>query len=209
MVSDLSKHPLVLHHLTILRDLATEAAAFRRACSAITQVLVAEAARSLPLEAVKVETPLEETDGGLVPEGTVFVPILRAGLGMLDHAMATIPGSSVGYIGLERDEETAVASCYYAKMPDLEKAGHIFVLDPMLATGGSAMQCVDQLKERGARRITMVCIISAPEGVECLQAAHPDVDIITGKIDRQLNEKKYIVPGLGDFGDRLFNTPST
>lgn len=206
MATDLSEHPLVQHHLTILRDVTTEAPDFRRASSGITQVLVAEAAKSLELEAVRVMTPLEETDGALLTPRVVFVPILRAGLGMLDNAMATIPGSSVGYIGLERDEETAVASCYYAKMPNLEAASHVIVLDPMLATGGSAVQCIDQLKQRGASKVSMVCIIAAPEGIECLESAYPDVEIVAGKIDRQLNEQKYILPGLGDFGDRLFNT---
>lgn len=205
-VIDLYEHPLVQHHLTILRDVRTQAPAFRTACSAITQVLVAEAAKELSIDSFDVETPLETTEGGRIKGRVVFVPILRAGLGMLDHAMATIPGSSVGYIGLERNEETAIASCYYAKMPDLEPAQHVYVLDPMLATGGSAVQCIDQLKARGATTISMICIISCPEGVAYLQAAHPEVKIITGKVDRALNDKKYIMPGLGDFGDRLFNT---
>jgi uracil phosphoribosyltransferase len=117
-----------------------------------------------------------------------------------------IPGSSVGYIGLERDEVTAEASCYYAKMPDLSDSTQVFVLDPMLATGGSAAQCVEQIKMHGAKRISMVCIIAAPEGVAAFQKEHPDVSVVAGKIDRQLNDKKYILPGLGDFGDRLFNT---
>lgn len=206
MTTELSDHPLVRHHLTILRDVKTQASAFRAACSGITQVLVAEAAKELKVNSIRVETPLEVTDGGRIAGSVVFVPILRAGLGMLDHAMGTIPGSSIGYIGLERDEVTAVASCYYAKMPDLAKASRVFVLDPMLATGGSAVQCIDQLKGRGARSLSMICIIAAPEGIECLEAAHPDVSIVAGKIDRELNEKKYILPGLGDFGDRLFNT---
>jgi uracil phosphoribosyltransferase len=206
MTSDLSDHPLVQHHLTILRDVTTEAPAFRQACSGMTQVLVAEAAKSLAVDKVRVTTPLEETDGARIAGSVVFVPILRAGLGMLDHAMATIPGSSVGYIGLERDEATALASCYYTKMPELDAASQVFVLDPMLATGGSAVQCVDQLKQHGAKNISMICIIAAPEGIACLEAAHPEVSILAGKIDRQLNEQKYILPGLGDFGDRLFNT---
>jgi len=206
MGKDLSDHPLVQHHLTILRDVRTEAPAFRRACSGVTQVLVAEAAKCLAVNPVRVDTPLETTDGGALSGPIVFVPILRAGLGMLDPAMATIPGSSVGYIGLERNEETAVASCYYAKMPDLVSATHVFVLDPMLATGGSAVQCIDEIKQRGATLVSMICIIAAPEGIECLEAAHPDVAITAGKIDRELNERKYILPGLGDFGDRLFAT---
>lgn len=206
MTTELSDHPLVQLHLTILRDINTKAAAFRQACSGMTQILVAEAAKSLSLESVRVQTPLEEAEGARMRDPVVFVPILRAGLGMLGDAMATIPDSSVGYIGLERDESTAVAICYYAKMPELDGRAQVMVLDPMLATGGSAVQCVDQLKQRGARHISMICIIAAPEGVACLQSAHPEVSIIAGKIDRQLNERKYILPGLGDFGDRLFNT---
>lgn len=172
----------------------------------MTQVIVTEAAKLLKVDAVRVETPLEEADGSRISGSVVFVPILRAGLGMLDHAMETIPGSSVGYIGMERDEVTAEASCYYAKMPELDAVTQVFVLDPMLATGGSAVQCINEIKKHGAKNISMICIIAAPEGVEALENAHPDVDIIAGKIDRQLNDQKYILPGLGDFGDRLFNT---
>ncbi len=165
-----------------------------------------ESAKSLSLDEVTVQTPLEVTEGARLSAGVVFVPILRAGLGMLDPAMAIVPGSSVGYIGMERDEVTAEASCYYSKMPDLSVSSQVIVLDPMLATGGSAVQCINEIKKHGAKQVSMVCIIAAPEGVEALESAHPDVPIIAGKIDRQLNEQKYILPGLGDFGDRLFNT---
>ena len=165
-----------------------------------------EASRLLSLEPVEVETPMERTNGALLSTGVVFVPILRAGLGMLDPAMGIIPGSSVGYIGMERDEATAEASCYYAKMPDLSNSSQVFVLDPMLATGGSASQCIEQIKAHGAKKVNMVCIIAAPEGIAAFEAAHPDVPIIAGKIDRELNAQKYILPGLGDFGDRLFIT---
>lgn len=206
MAIDLSTHPLVQHYLTILRDRETGASEFRRCCKGITEVIMVEAARSLSVEAVKVLTPLEETDGAELTPGVVFVPILRAGLGMLDPAMGIIPGSSVGYIGLERNEETAEASCYYSKMPDLSASSQVFVLDPMLATGGSAAQCVDQVKAHGAQSVQMVCIIAAPEGVAAFETVHPDVPVVAGKIDRELNELKYILPGLGDFGDRLFNT---
>ena len=206
MATDLCTHPLVQHYLTILRDRRTGAAEFRRCCKGITEVIMVEAAKQLSLDFVEVETPLELTSGAQLSTGVVFVPILRAGLGMLDPAMGIIPGSSVGYIGLERDEATAVASCYYAKMPDLSTSSQVFVLDPMLATGGSAAQCVEQIKANGAKHVTMVCIISAPEGIAAFEAAHPDVPIIAGKIDRALNDQKYILPGLGDFGDRLFNT---
>jgi uracil phosphoribosyltransferase len=206
MAKDFSDHPLVQHYLTVLRDESTSASFFRRCSKGITEVIMVEAARALEVESVPVTTPLETTSGAQLVPGIVFVPILRAGLGMLDSAMSIVPGSSVGYIGLERDETTAQASCYYEKMPDLSASSHVFVLDPMLATGGSAAQCVDQIKKRGARRIQMVCIIAAPEGVAAFEAAHPDVPVLAGKIDRQLNEQKYILPGLGDFGDRLFNT---
>lgn len=206
MTKDLAEHPLVQHYLTILRDHRTQAAEFRRCCRGITGVIMVEAARSLRLDSVDVSTPLEITQGARLSAGVVFVPILRAGLGMLDPAMSVIPGSSVGYIGLERDEITAEASCYYAKMPDLSSSSQVFVLDPMLATGGSAAQCVEQIKAHGAQRVCMVCIIAAPEGVALFKKEHPDVPVVAGKIDRQLNEKKYILPGLGDFGDRLFNT---
>ena len=206
MATDLCTHPLVQHYLTILRDRRTGAAEFRRCCKGITEVIMVEAAKQLSLDFVEVETPLELTSGAQLSTGVVFVPILRAGLGMLDPAMGIIPGSSVGYIGLERDEATAEASCYYAKMPDLSTSSQVFVLDPMLATGGSAAQCVKQIKAHGAKHVTMVCIISAPEGIAAFEAAHPDVPIIAGKIDRALNDQKYILPGLGDFGDRLFNT---
>jgi len=206
MAKDLSQHPLVQHHLTVLRDCRTESAKFRRSCRGITEVILVEAARDLQLETFEVETPLEKTVGARLVSAVMFVPILRAGLGMLEPAMDIIPGSSVGYIGLERDEATAEASCYYSKMPALEEHTQVLVLDPMLATGGSAAQCVDQLKAQGARNISMICIIAAPEGIATFEEAHPDVPVLAGKVDRQLNEQKYILPGLGDFGDRLFNT---
>lgn len=206
MINEIEKHPLVLHHLTRLRDVSTDASAFRRSCAALTRVVVAEAAKDLRTESFDVETPLETTEGWRVFGPIVFVPILRAGLGMLESAIETVPGSRVGYIGMERDEATAEANCYYAKMPDLESASRIYLLDPMLATGGSAAQCVDQLKQRGAKEIVMVCIVAAPEGIALMKELHPDVAIVTASVDRQLNEKKYILPGLGDFGDRLFDT---
>ncbi len=206
MATDLSTHPLVQHYLTILRNRDTGASEFRRCCKGITEVIMVEAAKLLSLDPVQVETPLETTDGARLSPGVVFVPILRAGLGMLDPAMGIIPGSSVGYIGLERDEATAEANCYYAKMPDLSASSQVFVLDPMLATGGSAAQCVEQIKAHGAKHVNMLCIIAAPEGIDAFESAHPDVPIIAGKIDRELNEQRYILPGLGDFGDRLFNT---
>jgi uracil phosphoribosyltransferase len=206
MATELKDHPLIQHYLTILRDRSTPTADFRRASSGITRVLVMEAAKLLEMEVCEVQTPIEVTQGANIIQPVVFVPILRAGLGMLDVAMEIIPDSTVGYIGLERDEDTAVASCYYSKVPEMKEAKHVFLLDPMLATGGSAAQSIEQLKELGAERITMVCIISAPEGVDLVEAAYPDVEIVTGVIDRELDENRYICPGLGDFGDRLFGT---
>jgi uracil phosphoribosyltransferase len=206
MTTELNHHPLVQHYLTILRDRSTAAQDFRRASAGITRVLVMEAAKKLGLDKFTVQTPLEATEGGRIALPVVFVPILRAGLGMLDVSMEIIPHSTVGYIGLERDETTAEASCYYSRVPEMNEAKHVFLLDPMLATGGSAVQSIEQLKASGANRITMVCIISAPEGVQVLETVYPDVDIITGVIDRELDENKYIRPGLGDFGDRLFGT---
>ena len=206
MSIELSSHPLVRHHLTVLRDCETKAEDFRRACTGITGVIMMEAAKQLELETYSVQTPLEKTEGSRIAGDVVFVPILRAGLGMLDAAMAAVPGASVGYIGLERDEKTAEASCYYSKMPELGAAQIVYVLDPMLATGGSAIQSIERIKADGATRISMVCIIAAPEGIAALQQAHPDVTIMAGTIDRELDENKYIRPGLGDFGDRLFRT---
>ena len=206
MAIELTNHPLIQHYLTILRDTKTSVDAFRRASVGITSVLIIEAAKQLELDSLTVQTPLEKTAGAQISEEVVFVPILRAGLGMLDAAMAQIPGSSVGYIGLERDEKTAQASCYYSKMPELGTAQIVYVLDPMLATGGSAIQSIEAIKAEGATRISMVSIIAAPEGIAALQQAHPEVTIIVGAIDRELDENKYIRPGLGDFGDRLFRT---
>ena len=206
MATDLYTHPLVQHHLTILRNCKTSTRDFHLSCKTVTQVVVLEAAKQLKLDTHEVETPLETTVGARLSGGIILVPILRAGLGMLEHTIDIIPDSSVGYIGMERDEATAEASCYYVKMPKLDSNAQVFVLDPMLASGGSAAQCVEQIKNYGAKRITMLCIIAAPEGLAVFETKHPDVPVITGKIDRALNDQKYILPGLGDFGDRLYNT---
>jgi len=206
MMSDMHSHPLMQHYLTLLRDKHSGAETFRHASAVVTRLLVMKASELLELETTEVETPLETTAGARVPGPLVLVPILRAGLGMLDPAMAILPNVGVGYVGMERDEATAIASCYYNKTPNLAASQAVFVLDPMLATGGSAVQAVDQLKADGAGRIIMVCVVAAPEGIALLNSKHPDVPIVAGVIDRQLNERKYILPGLGDYGDRLFNT---
>jgi len=206
MVENLHQHPLVRHYLTILRDRETPASSFREASAAMTRILVIRAAERLLPDAVEVTTPLEVTEGARIPGPLVLVPILRAGLGMLDASMSVLPNVSVGYVGMERNEATAVASCYYNKTPDLAKAQAVFLLDPMLATGGSANQAIARLKANGAGTIVMVCVIAAPEGVDAVRTQHPGVVIVTGAVDRELNERKFILPGLGDFGDRLFDT---
>lgn len=206
MLTELKAHPLIQHNLSILRNEKTLAEAFRTASDAITQILMVEAAKDLPLETVCIQTPLETMEGSRLAAGTVLVPILRAGIGMLATSLKIIPNASVGFVGLERDEATALASCYYSKFPDLSSAKNVLVIDPMLATGGSAIQTIENLKSLGVPKITMVSIIAAPEGIQALSETHPDVPVITAMVDRELNAMKYICPGLGDFGDRLFQT---
>lgn len=199
-------HPLAGHFLTLLRNRETEPAIFRAVTHRLTTLLALEATRNLTAEPVAVETPMETTVGTHIAERIIAVPVLRAGLGMLEAFVEMLPEVSVGYVGLERDHATAVASAYYAKFPPDLGGLPVFVLDPMLATGGSAANAVDKLKAAGADRISMVCIIAAPEGVTLMNERHPDVRIITAGLDRQLNDRKYIMPGLGDFGDRLYGT---
>lgn len=198
-------HPLAGHLLLQLRDKATPPAVFRNITKRLTACLIVEATRDLPTREVSVSTPLEETTGTALAAPIVAIPILRAGLGMLEAVVELFPEVRVGYIGLERDEATFQPSEYYAKMPDMSDAITI-VLDPMLATGGSAEAALSSVKEKGAQRVVMVSVVAAPEGIGALQEAHPDVDIYTAAIDRELNENAYIMPGLGDFGDRLFGT---
>ncbi|MFN2490508.1 MAG: uracil phosphoribosyltransferase [Actinomycetota bacterium] len=198
-------HPLAGHLLLALRDRRTLAAVFRAYTKRLTTVLILEATRDLATRPGSVMTPLEEATGRALAQPVVVVPILRAGLGMLDPVVQLFPEVRVGYLGLERDEATFQPSEYYTKLPRLDDA-RTFVLDPMLATGGSAIAALDSVKEAGAPSVRMVSIVSAPEGVKALEEAHPDVDIVTATIDRELNSSAYILPGLGDFGDRLFGT---
>jgi uracil phosphoribosyltransferase len=198
-------HPLAAHLLLALRDRQTAGAAFRSYTKRLTIALMLEATRDLPTHEKTVDTPLEPATGRVLGEAIVAVPVLRAGLGMLDPVVEMFPVVRVGYLGLERDEATFEPSEYYAKLPRLDDA-RTFVLDPMLATGGSARAALDSVKDAGAPWVRMVSIVSAPEGVKVLEEAHPDVDIITASIDRRLNDHAYILPGLGDFGDRLFGT---
>ena len=198
-------HPLASHMLLALRDRTTPPALFRAITKRLTTVLMIEASKDLPTTERTVATPLEETVGATLARPVVAVPILRAGLGMLDAVVELFPEVRVGYLGLERDEATFQPSEYYAKLPSLDDA-FTFVLDPMLATGGSASAALESVKKAGAERVRMVAVVSAPEGVKLLQNEHPDVDIITAGLDRELNSSAYILPGLGDFGDRLFGT---
>jgi uracil phosphoribosyltransferase len=198
-------HPLAGHLLVTLRDERTNPTTFRAATKRLTTLLMLDATRDLPTEERTVRTPLEETEGRSLAGPIVAVPILRAGLGMLDAVTDMFPAVRVGYLGLERDEATFQPSEYYAKLPELSDAP-TFILDPMLATGGSASAALSSVKDAGAASVRMISIVSAPEGVAAVEEAHPDVDIITASVDRALDERAYILPGLGDFGDRLFGT---
>jgi uracil phosphoribosyltransferase len=199
-------HPLVHDALTSLRDLTTAPEHFRRAATRISVLLAAEALSDVPTTPVTVETPLGPAPGRQVGADVVVVPVLRAGLGMLDAVLELVPSARVGHIGLQRDEMTAVASQYYSKLPAMLDASYVLMIDPMLATGGSAVAALDLLQRAGAKVIRMICIVAAPEGVALVERHHPGVDIYTPVIDRELNAHKYIVPGLGDFGDRLYGT---
>lgn len=198
-------HPLASHLLLALRDRTTPPAVFRSITKRLTTILMIEATKDLPTTRRTVATPLEDTTGDTLAGPIVAVPILRAGLGMLDAVVELFPEVRVGYLGLERDEATFQPSEYYAKLPSLDDAV-TFVLDPMLATGGSASAALESVKKAGAGPVRMVSIVSAPEGVKVLTDDHPDVDIVTSGLDRELNSTAYILPGLGDFGDRLFGT---
>jgi uracil phosphoribosyltransferase len=198
-------HPLAGHLLLTIRDRNTPPAVFRSLTKRLTTLLMLEATHDLPTRERTVTTPLESATGRSLAGPIVVVPILRAGLGMLDAVVDLFPEVRVGYLGLERDEATFQPSEYYAKLPTLDDAC-TFVLDPMLATGGSAGAAVSSIKSAGASWIRMVSIVSAPEGLKALEESHSDVDVVTAAVDRELNEHAYILPGLGDMGDRLFGT---
>ncbi|MBI4486279.1 MAG: uracil phosphoribosyltransferase [Acidobacteria bacterium] len=202
----LVEHPLVHDALASLRDKATPPEHFRRAATRISVLLAAEAMRDLPTQDVSVDTPLGPAPGRKIAPDVVVVPVLRAGLGMLDAVLELVPHARVGHIGLQRDELTAVASQYYSKLPAGLDDSYVLVIDPMLATGGSAAAALDLLQRAGARQIRIVCIVAAPEGVAVVQQRHPAVAIYTPVVDSHLNAQKFIVPGLGDFGDRLYGT---
>ena len=201
------EHPLIQHKLSILRRKDTSTKHFRELVNEIAMLMGYEVSRELPLEEVEIETPITKTvQKQLTGKKLAIVPILRAGIGMVDGLLSLVPAAKVGHIGMYRDEETLEPVEYLVKLPEDIDQRQIFVVDPMLATGGSAVLAIDSLKKRGAANIKFVCLVSAPEGLKKLQEAHPDIDIYTAALDEKLNEKGYIVPGLGDAGDRLFGT---
>jgi len=198
-------HPLAQHYLAGLRDEATSSTLFRVYCRKLSTIIAIEASRDFACEAGGVKTPMGYANVSLISDEIVVVPILRAGLGMLDAVVDLLPGVAVGYIGLERDERTAVANTYYHKLPDV-KGRTVVVVDPMLATGGSALHAIERISSEGPKRIIMLCVVAAPEGVALLNARFPDLHIYTAALDDGLDARKYILPGLGDFGDRLYGT---
>lgn len=200
-------HPLILHKLALIRDKNTGSKDFRELVEEVAMLMAYEVTRDIQLEEVEIETPIcKTTCKMLAGKKLAIVPILRAGLGMVDGMLKLIPAAKVGHIGLYRDEETLQPVEYFCKLPQDIEERDVIVTDPMLATGGSAVDAITLLKKRGAKNIRLMCLISAPEGIKAVMNAHPDVDVYVAAIDEKLNEKGYIVPGLGDAGDRLFGT---
>ena len=202
----ISQHPLIQHKIGMLRNKETGSKEFRELVEEVAMLLCYEATRDVELVDVKVETPIATADCKMIDKKFGIVPILRAGIGMTDGLLALMPTAKIGHIGLYRDPETLIPVEYYCKLPSDVNEREIFLADPMLATGGTASAAISILKERGAQKITLLCVISAPEGVKRVQEDHPDVDIYTAAYDSMLNEHGYIVPGLGDAGDRIFGT---
>ena len=200
-------HPLIQHKLTLMREKTRSTNSFRRLLGEISMLMAYEVTRDMPTQLIDIETPLERMQSPVIDgKKTVFVSIMRAGAGFLDGMLNVVPGARIGHIGLYRDPKTLVAIEYYFKMPADMQERDAIVLDPMLATGNSAVAAVERLKETGPKSIRFVCLLAAPEGLKNFHANHPDVPVYTAAIDRQLNEHGYIVPGLGDAGDRLFGT---
>ena len=202
----LANHPLLEHLLTILRDRETQAARFRETLEALGHLLAYEAIRDVPLEVASVRTPLEEMQAPRLRRRVVIVPILRAGLGLATGMLRLLPEAGVGHIGMARNESTLEPEGYYEKLPEALGEATVLLADPMLATGGSAVSAVDLLKKRGARQVIFVGVLASPAGVRTLAEAHPDVEIVVSAVDRELDERGYILPGLGDAGDRYFGT---
>ena len=201
------KHPLIEHKLSILRDKSTSTKEFRELIKEISMILCYEALADVKLDKIEIETPIKKMKTHRLNEDNLaFVPILRAGLGMLDGVISVVPNAKVGHIGMYRDEETFQPVNYFFKVPKNIENREVILLDPMLATGGSACDAIELLKSRGVKKIKFLCIISAPEGIKKIQAEHPDVKIYTACCDEKLNKNMYIVPGLGDAGDRIFGT---
>ncbi len=200
-------HPLIQHKLTQIRQKSTSTIQFRQIINEIGGLMVYDITRDLAVEEIEIETPVTKTKAKVIAgKKMVVVPILRAGLGMVDGILQMIPSARIGHIGIYRDEETLQPIEYFAKFPDKLNERDIFIVDPMLATGGSAIAAINSVKERGATSVKLVCLVGAPEGVEAVNAAHPDVQIYLASLDECLNEHGYIVPGLGDAGDRIFGT---
>ena len=200
------RHPCVQHKLALIRDKDTGHKQFRELATEITMFVCYEALKTISVKEVDVETPLESAKCHKIAEDLVVVPILRAGVGMLEGILSLVPSARVGFVGLYRDEVTKEPVSYYQRLPDQTKGGLCILVDPMLATGGSTVAAIDMLKEKGAQNIVVVCIVTCPEGIQRVEESHPDVHIYAASIDAGLNEKKYIVPGLGDAGDRLYGT---
>lgn len=202
----LVEHPLIKRDVTILRDVNTDTELFRAALQRVSNILAAEISKNFSLSEIDVETPLEKTKGTRLTHDVILVPVLRAGLGMVNGFLQIIPEAKVGHIGLQRDEETLKPVEYYYKVPKNLDTAEVVMLDPMLATGGSAAEALKYLKNRGAKKLFFACLVAAPKGVEKIRNEHPDVKIFAAALDRELNEKGYILPGLGDAGDRTFGT---
>lgn len=200
-------HPMIEHKISILRSKTTSTKEFRELISEIATILCLEALKDAPLKEIEVETPITKTKGHIIDENAyAFVPILRAGLGMVDGVLTLMPNAKIGHIGLYRNEETLEPVEYYCKLPKHIKDKTVIVLDPMLATGGSGSAAITMLKKRGVKKIKFLCVIAAPVGIKKIQEDHPDVTIYVAKLDEKLNDVGYIVPGLGDAGDRIFGT---
>ncbi len=200
-------HPLIQHKLSVIRDISTGSKEFRELVKEVSMLMAYEVTREIPLEEIEIETPITKMTGKTISgRKQGIIPILRAGLGMVDGFLNLLPTAKVGHVGLYRDPETFQPVEYYCKLPSDIEERDLYVLDPMLATGGSANAAISFLKDRGAKSIKFVCLLGCPEGIEAVQNAHPDVDVYVAKIDEKLNDHAYIVPGLGDAGDRLFGT---
>lgn len=202
----LIEHPIVKRDVTILRDKNTDSETFRAALQRVSNILAVELSKDFRLTETEIETPLEKTQGAKLTNNVILVPVLRAGLGMVNGFLQIIPEAKVGHIGLQRDEETLKPIEYYYKVPKHLETAEVVMLDPMLATGGSASEALKYLKKRGATKLVFACLVAAPEGIEKINSEHPDVKIFTAALDRELNSKGYILPGLGDAGDRTFGT---